>query len=315
MGIGCGDELQHRVSEEPLWRESYYVSFHDAAGSVGGMATIGIRPNQLRFEAFSTLFLEGEAFFFRTGGPLSSETCLNSVPGLSCEMLSPLQKWRFRAGADFARIDPHLVLQGIPLPQPTIPGGFDLTFTALSPAYEFPVREFGMLAGQARHYEQNGRVEGTVYVGDGTLNVEGFGFRDHSWGVRDWVKVERAVALFAQFSPSLTVNCIWGRNSDQEVGIGYVSRDGENATVANVQAAVEQQPAGLPQTVSAEIALTDGSRLELGADVLATMPILIPQAQKTLQWYECSARFRCAEEAGYGIVEVGIVVEGQPGDD
>jgi len=36
------DELTHVPSDEALWRESLYFSFHDASGQIGGMTTIGI---------------------------------------------------------------------------------------------------------------------------------------------------------------------------------------------------------------------------------------------------------------------------------
>jgi hypothetical protein len=170
------------------------------------------------------------------------------------------------------------------------------------------VKEFGILAGEARHYEQNGRVEGTLFSEDRVTPIEGFGFRDHSWGVRDWVRAEKAVALFAQFGPELTLNGIWGTNAGQEVAIGYVSRDGANTTITGIRVDVAQEPTKTPRAIHAVVNLEDHSRLEFEVDVRASMPILIPQGKNLLHWYECTAKFHCGGEMGYGIAEVGMVV-------
>jgi hypothetical protein len=306
MSITEQDELEHPASDDWLWRESLYFSFHDTSGRVGGMTTLGVRPNQDRVEGFSAIFLDAhQVLFYPTERRLEEgKAGLLSVPGIAYEMLTPLQKWRFEVSADFSEIDPYQFAQGVQQPKITIPACFDLTFDALSPAYEFPPA-FGLLAGAAQHYDQNGRVEGRVTLGGRTFDVDGFGFRDHSWGIRDLSKAGHIVALFAQLGPRLTVNVIWGLSEGQEIAIGYIFRDGENIPIDGIQVAVETDPLSkLPTAAQAEIRLVDGQRFNLEAQITSIMPIILNQGEDQLHWYECLTHFSHGQQRGYGITEI-----------
>jgi hypothetical protein len=41
------------------------------------------------------------------------------------------------------------------------------------------------------HYEQYGEIRGEVLFNGEATNIHGYGFRDHSWGVRDWEAVKQ----------------------------------------------------------------------------------------------------------------------------
>lgn len=306
MSITERDELEHPASDDWLWRESLYFSFHDASGKIGGMTTIGVRPNQNRFEGFAAIFLDAhQVLFYRTGGPLEAgKAGLCSVPGIAYEMMTPLENWRFEVVADFSRVDPQQIVRGVQQPTTTIPASFDFTFDALSPAYEFP-STLGLLSGTARHYEQNGRIKGRVTVGGQTFDVDGFSFRDHSWGIRDLSRAGHLIALFAQLGPHFTVNAIWGISERQEIAVGYISRDGVNISIKDLQVAVETDSlSSLPKAVQAEVGAVDGQRFSLEAEIAAVMPIILNQGEDRLHWYECSTRFRHGQWIGYGITEV-----------
>jgi hypothetical protein len=306
MDIIERDELEHSMSEDWLWRESLYFNFHDASGQVGGTTTIGVRPNQNRFEGFAVIFLDTQVLFYHTEGLLEAgKAGLFSVPGIAYEMLTPLQRWRFEATADFSNVDPRQIVRGVQLPKITIPVGFTLTFDALSPAYEFSAHAMDLLAVAARHYEQNGRIEGRVTVGEQTFAINGFGFRDHSWGVRDLSRMGDVVALFAQFGPSFTVNTAKTVREGQEIAMGYISRDGVNIPVSDIQVALETDPLSkLPKVTQAQIGTMDGQHFSLEAEIAAVMPIFFKQGEVRFHWYECSTRFQCGQQTGYGIIEV-----------
>ena len=59
-----------------------------------------------------------------------------------------------------------------------VPFGLDLEWETDGAAYAYP-------PGTTR-YEVPCRVHGEVLVGDERIELDGFGERDHSWGVRDW---------------------------------------------------------------------------------------------------------------------------------
>jgi hypothetical protein len=307
MSITEQDELEHPASDDWLWRESLYFSFHDTSGRVGGMTTIGVRPNQDRVEGFSAIFLDAhQVLFYPTERRLEEgKAGLLSVPGIAYEMLTPLQKWRFEVSADFSEIDPYQFAQGVQQPKITIPARFDLTFDALSPAYEFLAQDMELLSGRSRHFEQNGHIEGKVAVGDRIFAVTGFGFRDHSWGIRDLSRAGDLVTIFVQFGPYLSVNAAWSMSEGQKIAVGYISRDEVNISIKDLQIAVETDPlSSLPKAVQAEVSTVDGQRFSLEAEIAAVMPIILNQGEDQLRWYECSARFRHGQQTGYGITEM-----------
>jgi hypothetical protein len=57
------------------------------------------------------------------------------------------------------------------------PVGIDLEWEAAAPLYPYAM---------TTRYEQACRVHGQVLIGDETIEFDGVGERDHSWGVRDW---------------------------------------------------------------------------------------------------------------------------------
>jgi len=307
MGIAEADEGQHPFTEESLWRESLYFSFHDTAGQVSGMTTIGLRPNLSRVEGTAILFLETRRLLVYRAAfpPEEGRAGLFGVPGLAFRGLTPLQSWHCRAAADFESIDPY---RPVPCPsraRDTVPAGFDFTFEAFSPAHEYPPELFGQLAGPGRHYEQNGRVQGKVTIGERSFGFTGFGFRDHSWGIRDLAKLDRAVALFAQFGPHLAVNAMWGMGGGREVSMGYLSRDGANVAIRDIQATVETDPhSSFPREVLLRIGMEDGRRLRFRAEITSLMPLVYDQGESRLYWYECLSRLRNGPDVGYGITEV-----------
>jgi hypothetical protein len=307
MELTAHDELQHTPADEWLWRESLYFSFHDASGNVGGMTTIGVLPNQNRAQGHAVVFLDAHrVLLYYTESPLvEGETGLCAVPGISYKMLHPLQRWRFELAADCSAIDPYEFVRGIRPAQTTIPAQFDLNFDALSPAYEYPQEVFPLLTGTARHFEQTGRVDGKVTIGQQLFAVAGFGFRDHSWGIRDLAKTDDIVGICAQIGPHFTANAFQATRQGQQIGIGFISRDGVNTPLDYVRIAVETDPLSrLPKAGQAEIGTVAGQRFVFQAEVKSVLPVLLDHGRDRLFWYECSTLFRYGQQTGFGTLSV-----------
>jgi hypothetical protein len=307
MTLTAVDELQHPASAGWLWRESLYFSFHDAAGQIGGMTTIGTRTNQGRMEGLAAILRAGQpALLYTASHPLEAgAVSLCAIEGIGYELQIPLQQWRVRADANFTFLNSQAG-------EGTVPASFDLIFDALSPAYEFPAR-LGQVTGQARHYEQNGRIAGQVSIGDQRFEIAGFGCRDHSWGIRDLSRAGQVVVLFAQFGPHLTVNAVWGQGPNETIQVGFLSRHGTNVALDRVHVAVHRDPVShLPQAVRAEIGSVDGQRLDLQATPISVLPIRLNQGQMQLHWYECFTHFQLGREVGYGILEVTRLARQEP---
>jgi hypothetical protein len=175
------DESAHTATDEPLWSESWYADFADAASGFGGWVRIGLIPNQQKAWLHALLCGPG----------------LPTVAVVDFEIPLPADPWALRTGAvDFThtvgdplhtyRIDLHGRGQSYPDPAALLRGeqgtpvevGIDLVWSTDGTPYKYRL---------TTRYEIPCTVSGTVTVDGRRRTVDSVpGQRDHSWGVRDW---------------------------------------------------------------------------------------------------------------------------------
>ena len=192
-------ESLHQPSAKPLWRESYY--FNLLGSDIVVETTIGLRPNQNVAERMALVFYHDETLVFIKPGRLLEFT----PPALQAETVSyncvtPLERWRIRIAGEFLVLPPieegteitsfmFEVRNGRPAKQR--PVALDLAFQGVMPPYLYPAGALDFMGADTQHYEQVGQWTGAVQVGDDAVRqVTGPGVRDHSWGVRDWLRAE-----------------------------------------------------------------------------------------------------------------------------
>ena len=122
------------------------------------------------------------------------------VAGLTFTMDDPLGSWRIQ-------------LEG---PRPV-----DLTWTAITPIVDFHQGFAGDGEQEQEHFEQSGRVTGG-WDTDKRREIDGWGQRDKSWGVRDWNGIEGWDWIAAQFDENLSFNATRTRINGVEQSAGYV---------------------------------------------------------------------------------------------
>jgi hypothetical protein len=184
--VDPADEGRHTPDAEDLWNESYYCDFVQADGSFGGWFRLGLYPN--RQLAWWT------AWIVRPGAPglCSADYHAPVPPGdglvsasesagrVELDVRRPLEEFRLVADSPAVVVgkpsDAYREKNGA---TPGIPSrlGTDLTWFTDGVPYHYTV---------TTRYEIPCTVRGTVTIGDETLQVDGQGQRDHSWGVRDW---------------------------------------------------------------------------------------------------------------------------------
>ncbi len=182
------DEGRHEPGAEPLWNESWYFDFASEDGSVGGYVRLGLYPNlgvawywgylvragADEGDASQLLAVQHHTAALPTGSVLEvREEGLWSA--LHCE--SAHEHWTIGLEAFAVGLDDPGDAYADDLRGERVPLGFDLEWEATAPVYDYP--------GVSR-YEQSCRVSGDILIGDETLDFDGWGQRDHSWGVRDW---------------------------------------------------------------------------------------------------------------------------------
>ncbi|CAM3272717.1 phosphotransferase [Mycobacterium intermedium] len=179
------DELAHAAGNEPLWSESWYADFADAAQGLGGWFRLGLIPNQ-HTAWFHALFCGPD---HPTVAVVDVEVPLPDDPwALRTDAVefahsasAPLHTYRVQVrGRGQAYADPSALLRGEP--GDPIELALDLVWTTDGTPYRYRV---------TTRYEIPCLVSGEVTVGTGpTAARYQFdsvpGQRDHSWGVRDW---------------------------------------------------------------------------------------------------------------------------------
>jgi hypothetical protein len=174
-------EHRHEPGPEALWSESWYFDFADARGELGGYVRLGLLPNQRRAWYWAYLVGRGRPLVAVRDhdAPLPSGNTLEvRAEGLWAELVceTPDDHWSV-----------HLEAFGVALDDPAeayrgergdrVAFGLDLEWEAAATIFPY--------AGMTR-YEQACAVRGEILVGAERITFDGWGERDHSWGVRDW---------------------------------------------------------------------------------------------------------------------------------
>jgi len=146
-------------------------------------------------------------------------------------------------------------------------------FDGLHPAYAYSTHENGCPAWIADdRFEQQGRVQGSVTIGERKLTLDGYGQRDHSWGTRDWGVNQHWKWVHAQAGDELGVH-FWelfalGRSHL----CGYVNKGGILAQVASVKVKFHCAEGLRPHSLAASIRDSLGRETALEANTYAVFP-------------------------------------------
>ncbi|MGA7051387.1 MAG: phosphotransferase, partial [Mycobacterium sp.] len=175
------DELSHTPTAEPLWSESWYADFVDAAQGLGGWFRLGLVANQQT--AWVQALVCGPDL--PTVAIVDYEVPLPSDPWmlrtdafeLSHSATGPLQAYRVTLrGRGQAYPDPAALLRGEP--GTPVEMTMDLVWATDGTPYTYRL---------TTRYEIPCTVSGSITINDTGYSVDSVaGQRDHSWGVRDW---------------------------------------------------------------------------------------------------------------------------------
>lgn len=327
------DELFHPVGDHPAWSESYYFNVVDPVTQVGAFTRMGFRPNDGWADALHAVYLPGGRVAFtygrRTDVTPASLAAMGDadlqVGGLTLRRGEPFDRWELHYdGPALDLADPTVLL----LPTAQRPAGSSLhaplrmalTFRALAEPH-FAAQ------GARGHFEQTGRAQGWVTVGDERFEVDGFGVRDKSWGPRTWQAAPATagpatggaaagggplVGCFLNwfsmnFGPGLALGGACVREADGAFrGRGWLQRDGENLELEQVTMRTELDAANplLHRRVSLRGVDSSGWAVAIEGEVLSICPTKIPARNGVTFVNEGLARFVTADGAvGYGIAE------------
>jgi hypothetical protein len=322
------DELFHPVGDDPAWSESYYFNFVDPDSGIGAFTRMGFRPNDGWADALHAVYLPEGRVVFTYGRRTDLTPEVVDTLGLIDPAVGNLT---LRRGEAFRRWDIVYSGEGQDMDDPTVmlaaskdrPASWsrpvhldmEVAFDAISePHYA--------VGGTQGHFEQTGRVSGTISVGDERWDVDGYGVRDKSWGPRTWqapsgkaakaagpAAVERGCFLnwfSMNFGADLALGGACGRTADDTFrGKGWIQRDGQTLDLEEVTMTTTYDPTNPLLHESVQLRATDstGGSIVVDGSVLSICPTKIPRRDGVTFVNEGLARFETDGRVGFGISE------------
>jgi hypothetical protein len=289
---------------------------------------MGFRPNDGWADALHAVYLpEGRvAFTYGRRTDLTPEVVATlgpedpSVGNLTLRRGEAFRRWGIAYSGEAQDMDDPTVMFAATRDRPEgwmrpAQLEMDVVFEAISePHYA--------VGGAQGHFEQTGRVRGTIALGDERWDVDAYGVRDKSWGPRTWqapsgsaAKAGGAAAVeegcflnwfSMNFGADLALGGACGRTADGTFrGKGWIQRDGETLDLTDVTMTTEFDPADPLVHRTVQLRGTDGRGDEIVVDgtVVSICPTKIPRRDGVTFVNEGLARFETEGRTGFGIAE------------
>lgn len=171
----------------PGWCENMVLQVHDSAAGVSVWAHWGRIPDAPHvWEGVLVVFLPDGALLTSRAFGGSAEPDTASSGALTLRCVEPAERWLVSFDGMALPTTEAALAAG---PQPDGPiehVTVDLAFTGVHPLYG------GVASDQtwaSAHFDHGGRIAGTVTHAGTTYAIDGAGFRDHSYGARDYSKL------------------------------------------------------------------------------------------------------------------------------
>jgi hypothetical protein len=272
------DELLHPVTDHPLWQESVLLHWFDRTRGVGGWHRLGHEPNNQggRAAIWSWIFSAADGWQYRSCTDVPLEPGDRGATGHGAG-----RALRFSYQGGVAHW--HIADQGIEA---------ELECRNFYPILDpFPPSDALAKARFSRHFETAGEVRGYVLREGRRIEIRGYGYRDHSWGPRDW---NHGMPNHRWFTGTLDGRMSFAAITAQAPSgnitrVGYVHRDGRviHATAVDVVAHIE--PDGLTHR-GGELTLTLPGDEKFHVDFRARAGVLFQRGNVVMAEILCEAR-------------------------
>lgn len=191
------DEYSHLPTADTNFNESVYVNGWDIKQKVGLWSRIGNRINEGHAETSICIYLPDGRVACQFLRPEISSNEKHAAAGLEYSVLEPFKSVAMKYSGEAMLLDDPRILRTPKVmfnSAPRVPCRFELTSQGLSPmnggeptdpnAETMYGRDFSL-----GHFNQHTRTVGQITVGDQTWDLDGHGWRDHSWGPRYWTNI------------------------------------------------------------------------------------------------------------------------------
>ena len=329
------DEYPHEPGDSANYNESMYLNAFDLEREVGGWFRLGNRVNEGHAEMTVCLYLPGGRVGFMYQRPTIDSNAEMNAGGLRIDVVEPFEHLTIS-------YDGRVVLLDEPAQMSDPRTAFrenahvdcrvELTVRGMSPMYGGkPVRADGSeietdptKSFAKAHYEQHTRVSGTIVLSgegaDETIDLDGYGLRDKSWGPRYWQAIDWYRWLPIMFGPDLAMMLSVidaGPDRPPRQG-GMVLRNGEYRKLVEVEIDSDFDDTGHQTGMRCRARTAEGDEYEVTGEVISLIPLRNRRTspageQLTTRITEAMTRYECNGLTGVGMSEyLDQVVDGWP---
>jgi hypothetical protein len=195
------DEYTHTPDEASNYNESMYLNAFDLKQEIGGWFRLGNRVNEGFAEMTVCIYLPGGRVGFVYARPEISSNDEMRAGGLHIDVVEPFKHLKVTYSGKVCVLDepgqmadPRVAFKN----NPWVECEVNLDYRGVSPMFGGKPQwddgtELEIEAEKSfskAHYEQHCSVTGTIRVGEETIEMDGLGLRDKSWGPRYWQAIE-----------------------------------------------------------------------------------------------------------------------------
>lgn len=299
----------HLPRDDRKWRESYYFSFFDERSGLGGFNSIGRRPASGHTGSINVLWGPDRPTLVASEyDSAERHDDDHLVANLRYRAHEAFGAWqltfdgRLNDGGSDVECDHDALGPTEKSPAEKRDVTYDLTFTPDAPPYLYEEAQHWRRLFDG-HIDEVGRVTGTVTIGGKTVEIDGRGAKDHSWGVRDWYGVQSWRWMDVVSAQGIEV-ALWRGSFDGEkwFGDGALYGDGRTTGMTGYRESVQTAPRRRKdRPASVELDIRAGERrVQLTGDVLRIVPIFFSREQdgtREVSWND-RALVRCSGPDG-----------------
>ncbi len=308
-------EFSHQPDSSINFNESVYTNAFDPHGGFGGWMRLGNRVNEGYAELSVCLYLPDGRIACQFQRPPITTNDRHEAGGIRYTVNEPLRSVTMSYDGELIIVDNPDDLRN---PQdlfargPRLPGHVSWTHVAESPVHGGEPADDSVQTMYGRdfslgHFNQHGRAKGVIKLGDESWEIDGHGWRDHSWGPRYWQVIyfyRLFIANFPNGDGFMLLKITDQAGRVRREGVLLVDGQYEEILVLDVQTdwTDSQDPAFVRLGV-----MTAKRKIRIDGEILKLAPLR--NRRKTEEGILVSrvaegfTRFTWGQQAGYGMTE------------
>ena len=228
--LNARDEYPHAPTPETNFNESVYMNAFDHTRRMGGWMRLGNRVNEGYAELSVCLYLPDGRIACQFQRPPITHNEAFDAGGLAVRVVEPLRCLEMHYTGELLVIDyPDLLRKPKRLfaEAQRVAARVVWRHEGISPTHGGVPTDPAQQTLYGRdfslgHFNQHTRVRGEIHLGDEQWPVDGYGWRDHSWGPRYWQNILFDRLFMANFGPDRGLMLLKIANRDGQVRRGGV---------------------------------------------------------------------------------------------